>query len=64
MDQKAVARSEAAGCAVIYCAAVFLHFVYPLSGGAAMSIVVGAVNESVWEHTKIVAAPYLGWALL
>lgn len=64
MDKRAVALSEASGCVVIYCVAVFLHFVYPLSGGAAMSIVFGAVNESVWEHTKIFAAPYLGWALL
>lgn len=64
LDKKAVALSDAAGCAVIYCAAVLLHFVYPLSGGAALSIVFGAVNESVWEHTKIFAAPYIGWALL
>ncbi len=64
MDKRAVALSEAAGCVVIYCAAVLLHFVYPLSRGAALSIVFGAVNESVWEHTKIFAAPYIGWALL
>lgn len=64
MDKRAVALSETAGCAVIYCAAVLLHYVYPLSGGAALSIVFGSVNESVWEHTKIFAAPYLGWALI
>lgn len=59
-----MALSEAAGCVVIYCVAVLLHFAYPLSGGAALSIVFGAVNESVWEHTKIFAAPYIGWALM
>lgn len=64
MDKRAVTLSEAAGCVFIYCAAVLLHFVYPLSRGAALSIVFGAVNESVWEHTKIFAAPYIGWALL
>ena len=64
MDKRAVALSEAAGCVVIYCAAVLLHYVYPLSKGAALSIVFGAVNESVWEHTKIFAAPYIGWALI
>lgn len=64
MDKRAVALSEAAGCVLIYGAAVLLHFVYPLSKGAALSIVFGSVNESVWEHTKIFAAPYIGWALL
>ena len=64
MDKRAVALSEAAGCVLIYSAAVLLHFVYPLSKGAALSIVFGSVNESVWEHTKIFAAPYIGWALL
>lgn len=56
--------SEVIGCVFIYGGAVLLHYIYPLSGGAALSIVFGAVNESVWEHTKIFAAPYIGWALL
>lgn len=64
MNKRRVAFSEAVGCAVIYCAAVLLHFVYPLSGGAALSILFGAVNESIWEHLKIFTAPYIGWALL
>lgn len=64
MDKKTAALSEAVGCVMIYCTAVLLHFVYPLSGGAALSIVFGAVNESVWEHTKIFTAPYIGWALI
>ena len=62
--EKAIALSEAAGAAVIYCAAVFLHFVYPLSSGAALSLLFGAVNESVWEHTKIFSAAYIGWSVL
>lgn len=64
MNKRSVALSEAAGCVFIYCTAVFLHFVYPLSGGAALSIVFGAVNESVWEHSKIFSAAYIGWSLL
>ena len=64
MDKKTVAVSEAAGCAAIYCTAVYLHFAYPLSGGAALSILFGAVNESVWEHSKIFCGAYLGWSLL
>ena len=64
MNRRALAISEAAGCAVIYAAAVFLHFFYPLSGGSPLSILYGAVNESVWEHLKIFTAGYIGYALL
>lgn len=64
MDKRSIAVSEAVGAVVIYGAAVFLHFVYPLSGGSALSILFGAVNESVWEHTKIFSASYIGWSLL
>ena len=64
MDKRAITLSEATGCVLIYSAAVLLHYVYPLSQGAALSIVFGAVNESIWEHTKIFAAPYIGWALI
>lgn len=64
MDRKKAAISEAAGAVVIYAAAVFLHFVYPLSGASALSILFGAVNESVWEHVKIFTIAYSGFALL
>ena len=64
MNKKSIAFSEAAGSVFIYCTAVFLHFVYPLSRGAALSIIFGAVNESVWEHSKIFSAAYIGWSLL
>ena len=64
MSKRTLAISEAVGCAVIYAAAVFLHFFYPLSGGSPLSILYGAVNESVWEHVKIFSAGYAGYALL
>ena len=64
MNKDVYAVSEAAGCLVIYGAAVFLHYVYALSGGNALGLLFGAVNESVWEHVKIFSAAYLGYALL
>lgn len=64
VNKKRIAISEAVGCAVIYLAAVYLHFAYPLSGGSALGILFGAVNESVWEHAKIFSAAYIGWSLL
>jgi hypothetical protein len=56
--------SEIIGIPAIYCIATLLHFVYDLSGGAALSILFGAVNESVWEHIKIFAAGYTAYAAL
>ena len=64
MDQKRFGYSEAIGCVVIYLMASVLHFVYPLSGGATLAIIFGAVNESVWEHVKIFSTAYIGWALI
>lgn len=64
MNKKSYALSEAAGCVAIYLAAVFLHFIYPLSGGSPLAFLFGAVNESVWEHVKIFSAAYTGYALL
>lgn len=63
MKNKCFAISEAVGCAVIYASAVFLHFVFSWFGPGALSILFGAVNESVWEHVKIFSAAYAGWAL-
>ncbi len=63
MKQRA-AWSEAVGAVVIYAAAVFLHFIYPLSGYSALGLIFGAVNESVWEHMKIFSAAYIGWSML
>ena len=64
MNKRAFAISEAVGCFVIYAAAVYLHFAYTLSGGSALGLLFGAVNESVWEHVKIFSAAYAGWAIL
>lgn len=64
MNRKAAAWSEAAGCVFIYAGAVVLHYIYPLSAGSPLSILFGAINESVWEHTKIFSAAYLAWSAL
>jgi hypothetical protein len=39
------------------------HYVYDLSGDSWLIGLVAPVNESVWEHTKLVSVPILGWAL-
>lgn len=37
---------------------VFLHFAYDLSGGNAIVGIFAPVNESVWEHLKLIFVPF------
>lgn len=43
---------------------VVLHYTYNISNGSVWSIMFGAVNESLWEHIKIITFPYLVWAFV
>ncbi len=49
------------GIPVVFLMASFLHGIYEWSGGSVLGALVGAVNESVWEHLKIFAQAYLIW---
>jgi len=40
------------------------HFVYAASGDSPVVGLVAPINESVWEHTKLIAIPMLMWAAL
>lgn len=42
--------------------AVLLHYIYDWSGGIRFAAIFAAVNESVWEHVKILLFPYLLWS--
>lgn len=64
MPKRMLLWSEISGAVAVYAAAVFLHFAYAISGGSALWMVFGAVNESVWEHVKIYSEAYTLWALL
>lgn len=55
---------ELIGIPITFILASLLHFSYIWSNGAMWSIVVGAVNESVWEHVKIIALSYITWAII
>ena len=63
MKNKCYAISEAAGCVVICAAAAIMHNIFSWFGPGALTILFGAVNESVWEHIKIFSAAYVGYAL-
>lgn len=64
MDTKKFRVLEIVGAPVIFLIACALHFVYDLSSGSALSILFGAVNESVWEHIKIFAVGFTLWSLI
>lgn len=55
---------EITGIPVIFLLATLLHFVYDFTDGSTLSILFGAVNESVWEHVKIFAVGYVFWSLV
>ena len=41
----------------------FLHFLFDLAGGNAAAALFSAVNESIWEHMKLIYFPMLLFAL-
>ena len=42
----------------------FLHFLFDLTGGSIVAALVSAVNESIWEHMKLLFYPMLLFAVL
>ncbi len=63
-SRKKFKRMEIIGAvAVSLCAALF-HFTYEFSGDNFFVGLISAVNESVWEHTKIIYFPFLFYAII
>ena len=42
----------------------FLHFLFDLTGGSLAAAIFSAVNESIWEHMKLLFYPMLVFALI
>ena len=42
----------------------FLHFFYEIAGGSIAAALISAVNESIWEHMKLVFYPMLLYSLV
>lgn len=61
MNKKLFRTLELWGIPVVFLMASFLHGIYEWSGRSVLGALVGAVNESVWEHLKIFAQAYLIW---
>lgn len=63
MKENTFKKLEVAGGAVVFAIASFLHFFYGITGKSVLGAILGAVNESVWEHLKIFAIAYIIWAV-
>lgn len=54
-------RWEVAGLFAVIAAGNLLHFVYEWSGESPVAAVFSGVNESTWEHMKLLAVPWIFW---
>ncbi len=57
MKKKLFLILESAGTVIVFIIASFLHFLYDLTPSS-LTALLGAVNESIWEHMKIFAIAY------
>lgn len=64
MKVKFFRNLEIVGAFFVFSLAFLLHCIYQLTDGTVFSILFGAVNESVWENTKIFLITYAIWGLV
>ncbi|MFX0212333.1 MAG: DUF6512 family protein [Candidatus Hodarchaeota archaeon] len=64
VDHSHFQRWEINGVVFIIVIGSFLHFLYELSGNMLIFAIIGAVNESVWEHLKLGFWPAFFYAVL
>jgi hypothetical protein len=64
MSKKSILHWELTGIGLIFLAGSFFHFVFELMGHWPPMALIGAVNESVWEHLKLAFWPALIYALV
>ena len=55
--KKSVPTWQMAGFIFTSILGTFLHFLFDLAGGSAAAALVSAVNESIWEHMKLIYYP-------
>lgn len=62
--KQSVPRWQLAGFLFTSVLGTFLHFLFDLTGGSTAAALFSAVNESIWEHIKLIYYPMLVFALL
>jgi hypothetical protein len=64
LNRKKILIWEMSGILFIIMLGSALHFIFEISGGMKAVALIGAVNESVWEHLKIGFWPAFIWAVV
>ena len=64
MKQKNWEKWELAGLFFAIATGNLLHFVYDWSGESPIAAAISGTNESVWEHMKLLAVPWLVWTVV
>ena len=64
MTKTTILLWELTGIILIFVSGSFFHFVFDLTGQWPPVALIGAVNESVWEHLKLAFWPALIYALI
>lgn len=62
--KRSIAIWEFIGFGVAAAGGTFLHFLYDLTGGATWAALISGVNESTWEHMKLLFFPMFIYALV
>jgi hypothetical protein len=63
-ERKKILIWEMTGILFIIILGSLFHFIYEMSGGLRAVALIGAVNESVWEHLKLGFWPAFIWAAI
>lgn len=62
--KKSLPRWQLAGFLFTAALGTFLHFLFDLTDGSIVAALFSAVNESIWEHMKLLFYPMLLFALV
>ena len=62
--KKSIARWQVWGFIFTAVAGTLLHFLFDWTGGSPVAALVSAVNESIWEHLKLLFYPMVAYAAI
>lgn len=62
--KQTISRWQLAGFLFTSVLGTFLHFLFELTGGSVVAALFSAVNESIWEHIKLIYYPMLIFSLI
>ena len=64
MSPEAIRKWQRLGMVLTGAAGTLLHFVYDWTGKSVAAALFSAVNESTWEHMKLLAVPWILFSLV